>query len=121
MISSRMEDRLAEMGVRKSFGASRSVLLSQVMWENLILTLAGGLVGLIIAWSMLLLGKSWIFTLFEDNPDALYDNSTLGMRHHQPAFCPDSCMEFIAEAYSKLIKRKEIIFNLQFSIFKAYV
>lgn len=75
MISSRMEDRLAEMGVRKSFGASRSVLLSQVMWENLILTLAGGLVGLIIAWSMLLLGKSWIFTLFEDNPDALYDNS----------------------------------------------
>ena len=75
MISSRMEDRLAEMGVRKSFGASRSVLLSQVMWENLILTLAGGLVGLIIAWSMLLLGKSWIFTLFEDYPDALYDNS----------------------------------------------
>lgn len=75
MISSRMEDRLAEMGVRKSFGASRSVLLSQVMWENLILTLAGGVVGLIIAWSMLLLGKSWIFTLFEDNPDALYDNS----------------------------------------------
>ena len=75
MISSRMEDRLAEMGVRKSFGASRSVLLSQVMWENLILTLAGGLVGLVVAWSMLLLGKSWVFTLFEDYPDALYDNS----------------------------------------------
>ena len=75
MISSRMEDRLAEMGVRKSFGASKSVLLSQVMWENLILTLVGGLVGLIIAWSMLFLGKSWVFTLFEDYPDALYDNN----------------------------------------------
>ena len=70
-----MEDRLAEMGVRKSFGASKSVLLSQVMWENLILTLVGGLVGLIIAWSMLFLGKSWVFTLFEDYPDALYDNN----------------------------------------------
>jgi len=75
MISSRMEDRLAEMGVRKSFGASKSVLLSQVMWENLILTLAGGLVGLIVAWSMLFLGRSWVFTLFEDYPDTLYDNS----------------------------------------------
>jgi putative ABC transport system permease protein len=75
MISSRMEDRLAEMGVRKSFGASKKVLLSQVMWENLILTLVGGLVGLIIAWSILYLGKSWVFTLFENYPDALYDNS----------------------------------------------
>ena len=75
MISSRMEDRLAEMGVRKSFGASKSVLLSHVMWENLILTLAGGLLGLIIAWSILYLGKSWVFTLFENYPDALNDNS----------------------------------------------
>ena len=38
MISSRMEGRLAEMGVRKSFGAGRKILLSQVMWENLLLT-----------------------------------------------------------------------------------
>lgn len=75
MISSRMEDRLAEMGVRKSFGASKSVLLSHVMWENLILTLAGGLVGLIIAWSILYLCKSWVFTLFDDFPDFLYDSS----------------------------------------------
>ena len=47
------------------------------MWENLILTLAGGLVGLIIAWSILYLGKSWVFTLFDDYPDFLYDNSIM--------------------------------------------
>ena len=75
MISSRMEERLAEMGVRKSFGASRSVLLSQVLWENLLLTLAGGLVGLILAWGIITLGKGWLFTLFEDAPESLYDNS----------------------------------------------
>lgn len=34
LIASRMESRLPEMGVRKSFGASRSALLLQVMWEN---------------------------------------------------------------------------------------
>ena len=38
MISSRMEGRLAERGVRYSFGAGRKILLSQVMWENLLLT-----------------------------------------------------------------------------------
>ena len=75
MISSRMEERLAEMGVRKSFGASRSVLLSQVLWENLLLTLAGGLVGLALAWIIIALGKGWLFTLFEDAPESLYDNS----------------------------------------------
>ena len=50
MIASRMENRLAEMGVRKSFGAGRRALLSQVMWENLLLTLAGGILGLVLAW-----------------------------------------------------------------------
>lgn len=37
LIASRMESRLSEMGVRKAFGASRSILLSQVMWENFFL------------------------------------------------------------------------------------
>lgn len=73
MISSRMEERLSEMGLRKSFGASKGILLSQVMWENLILTLTGGFVGLVIAWATLFLGKSWVFTLFEYYPDSLND------------------------------------------------
>ena len=75
MISSRMEDRLSEMGVRKSFGANKNTLLSQVIWENLLLTLAGGVVGLILAWSIMTLGRGWVFTLFEDTPESLYDNS----------------------------------------------
>jgi putative ABC transport system permease protein len=65
MISGRMEMRLAEMGVRKSFGASRSTLLSQVLWENFVLTVLGGLIGLVIAWVMILLCKDWMFTIFD--------------------------------------------------------
>ena len=75
MISSRMEERLAEMGVRKSFGANKSTLLSQVMWENLLLTMAGGLVGLILAWGIITLAKGWVFSLFEEAPESLYDKS----------------------------------------------
>ena len=68
MIAGRMETRLSEMGVRKSFGAHRNGLLGQVMWENLLLTLAGGLLGLILAWTALYACRDWIFALFDDRP-----------------------------------------------------
>lgn len=53
IISGRMEERLAEMGVRKSFGATRGRLLRNVLWENLLLTVAGGIVGFFFAWALL--------------------------------------------------------------------
>lgn len=64
MIASRMESRLSEMGVRKSFGAGRGSLLSQVMWENLLLTLLGGVLGLLLAWLALYTCREWVFTVF---------------------------------------------------------
>lgn len=68
MISSRMEMRLAEMGIRKSFGASRRVLINQVVCENLLLTLLGGLLGLLLAWTTLIGFRNWVFALFEHTP-----------------------------------------------------
>nr|WP_302830720.1 ABC transporter permease [uncultured Bacteroides sp.] len=65
MIGSRMESRLAEMGVRKSFGAGRGKLLGQVMWENLLLTLLGGVLGLLLAWLALYVSREWVFTVFD--------------------------------------------------------
>ena len=71
MIASRMESRLAEMGVRKSFGAGRGKLLGQVMWENLLLTLLGGVLGLVIAWLALYAGREWLFFLLDDFVDTV--------------------------------------------------
>ena len=68
MIASRMESRLAEMGVRKSFGAGRGKLLGQVMWENLLLTLLGGLLGLVVAWVLIYMGREWIFSILSGMP-----------------------------------------------------
>lgn len=76
MIAGRMETRLAEMGIRKSFGACRSGLLKQVMWENLVLTLASGLLGLILAWIALVAFRDWVFALFDSYPDALMEGMT---------------------------------------------
>lgn len=45
---SRMIERASEIGVRKSFGASSLTLVGQFLVENLLLTLIGGVVGLVV-------------------------------------------------------------------------
>ena len=61
LVAARMRRRLAEMGVRKAFGATRRTLLNQVISENLLLTLCGGFVGLLITWLLLYVFRSWLF------------------------------------------------------------
>ena len=50
LVSNRMEARRAEMGIRKAFGAKRRKLLWEVLFENMVLTLCGGLVGWLLSW-----------------------------------------------------------------------
>lgn len=61
LVAARMRRRVAEMGVRKAFGAKRRTLLTQVIAENLVLTLCGGIVGLVITWLLLYVFRSWLF------------------------------------------------------------
>lgn len=77
MIAGRMESRLTEMGVRKAFGARRHSLLSQVLWENFLLTLTGGIIGLIAAWIALVLCRAWIFNLVLPNNSLMADASEI--------------------------------------------
>ena len=58
-------------------GANKGALLSQVMWENLFLTVAGGIIGLIVAWTTVYLGREWIFTLLSDWPTATPEGANL--------------------------------------------
>lgn len=61
MIGGQMNRRMAEIGLRRSFGANRATLCGQVMLENLILTLVGGAFGLIIVWIVLAVFQNQIF------------------------------------------------------------
>ena len=54
LVSNRMEARRAEMGIRKAFGAKRRTLLNEVINENLVLTLLGGIVGWVLSWLFIL-------------------------------------------------------------------
>lgn len=67
MIARRMEIRMAEMGVRKAFGATRGRLLRQIINENLLLTLLGGVLGLLLSWVVFYVFHTWIFALVDDN------------------------------------------------------
>lgn len=69
MMSSRMDERLAELGVRKTYGATNGSLIGQVLWENLLLTCIGGLLGLLISYLIVLTASDWILTLFDSYTD----------------------------------------------------
>lgn len=73
MISGRMENRQSEIGIRKSFGATKSSLLSQLFIENMLYTLIGAFLGLIISWSVLYFNMKQIIVMFD--PYALYSIS----------------------------------------------
>ncbi|MGK0364541.1 MAG: putative ABC transport system permease protein [Saprospiraceae bacterium] len=47
--TSRILERASEIGVRKSFGANTNTILTQFIFENIILTLIGGFIGLVLA------------------------------------------------------------------------
>ncbi|MCD8029974.1 MAG: ABC transporter permease [Bacteroides sp.] len=71
MISSRIEKRLPELGIRKAFGVSRKKLLEQLLVENLFLTCLGGLLGLLLSYLLIWYGRNWILSLFDAWPDLI--------------------------------------------------
>lgn len=50
---SRVLERSSEIGVRKAFGASSRALIGQLVLENIVLTLIGGAIGLVLAAAVL--------------------------------------------------------------------
>lgn len=50
---SRILERSAEIGVRKAFGASSRMLVAQLVFENVVLCILGGIIALGVAWFVL--------------------------------------------------------------------
>lgn len=63
MTDSRMERRLTEMGVRRAFGAPVTTLIEQIVSENFLFTILGGLFGLAFSYLLLYLTRNWIMQL----------------------------------------------------------
>ena len=69
LISSRMDERIAEFGVRKAYGASSWQLVKQILCENLFLTCVGGLAGIIISYIVVCNANDWIFQVISIAPN----------------------------------------------------
>lgn len=63
---SRIRKRMAEIGIRKAFGAKRHVILAQVLYENLITTLIGGIAGLGLSYGAIFVMRKWLFDMPSD-------------------------------------------------------
>lgn len=65
MTASRMKKRMEELGIRKAFGAQNKTLLMQILYENLLLTLLGGLIGLLISYGLIFMLKGWLLSKYD--------------------------------------------------------
>ena len=65
MTSSRMEERMSELGVRKAYGATNGELFLQMLTENFLITLLGGVVGLALSYLIVYTGSDWVLYLFD--------------------------------------------------------
>lgn len=60
MAHSRMKKRLPEIGVRKAFGATRSGIITKVLGENLLISVIGGVLGLILSYLSIWILSDWL-------------------------------------------------------------
>lgn len=56
----RMRKRVAELGVRRAFGATKGNIVGLVLLENMTLTLLGGILGLGFSYGAMLILKDWL-------------------------------------------------------------
>lgn len=57
---SRMRRRMQEIGIRRSFGANKWQIVSQVLNENLLFTLMGGILGILFSYLSIYLMNDWL-------------------------------------------------------------
>lgn len=64
MTRGRLRHRVAEIGVRRAFGAKKRSIVEQLFLENLIITLIGGIIGFAVSILFMLCFSSFFFGLY---------------------------------------------------------
>lgn len=77
MADSRMERRLSEMGIRRTFGAPVNTLMRQIITENFLFTLFGGVIGLLFSYLFILISSDWIMNVGQEWGRALPEGTNV--------------------------------------------
>lgn len=64
---SRIKKRTEEIGIRKAFGAKRHVIIVQVLYENMITSFIGGVIGLMLSFVIVVWLKEWLLEMEPGN------------------------------------------------------
>jgi len=121
MTDSRMERRLAEMGIRRAFGAPVNNLMGQILSENFLFTLLGGLAGLLFSYVLILVSADWIMSIGQNfvslPPEGTKVLFTPGMLMNLPVFFIALSVCFILNLLAAIIpawraSHKDIIYSL---------
>lgn len=121
MTDSRMERRLAEMGIRRAFGAPVGNLIGQVLSENFLFTLLGGIMGLLFSYLLIFLTADWVMSIGQSYvalpPEGTKVLFTPGMLMNLPVFFIALLTCFVLNLMSALIpawraSRRDIIYSL---------
>ena len=64
---SQIKRRTEEIGIRKAFGAKKQIILIQVLAENFITTLIGGVIGLVLSYFVVAGMKEWLLDVGADS------------------------------------------------------
>ncbi|MCD7937124.1 MAG: ABC transporter permease [Tannerellaceae bacterium] len=65
---SRIKKRMEEIGIRKAFGAKRHILLIQVLFENLITSVIGGIIGFLLSYIVIFNMRRWMLGIPAEEP-----------------------------------------------------
>ena len=109
LVSNRMERRKPEMGIRKAFGAKRSTLLREVINENLVLTLCGGMAGWLLSCLFI--------TLLRTNTTFLRFYGMPGQEHYET--CLDIDM-FVTPTLFLMVFLCCVVLNLMAALIPAW-
>ncbi|MDE6335501.1 MAG: FtsX-like permease family protein, partial [Muribaculaceae bacterium] len=67
MMRGRLRHRVSEIGVRRAYGAKRRDIIRQLIGENLVVTVVGGLIGLGLSYLFMLTLSSEFFMFVDGN------------------------------------------------------
>lgn len=65
MVRGRLNRRISEIGVRRAYGARRGDIIRQLLGENLLVTIAGGLIGLALSFLFMKFLSSEFFSFID--------------------------------------------------------
>ncbi|MBD5279478.1 MAG: FtsX-like permease family protein [Bacteroides sp.] len=74
MMRGRLQHRISELGVRRAFGARRRDIIRQLFGENLVVTLIGGGIGLVLSYLFMMTLSSEFFIFVADDYGLTLEN-----------------------------------------------